>query len=76
MTGAAATEMSWGRGIVRATIALVVSIILFVVLPDRLLAYLSLHLVPFWRDVLMLGYVAIAFVAGCFVFMRLQRVRT
>ncbi|HTG46203.1 MAG TPA: hypothetical protein VK646_00930 [Actinomycetota bacterium] len=67
-------EMPWLRAIVRAAIVLVVSVILFVIVPDRLLAYLSLHLVPFWRDLVMLVYVAAAFIAGCVVFVRLQRV--
>jgi hypothetical protein len=75
MTGTVAGGMPWGRAIIRAAIAVVVSLVLFVIVPDRLLAYLSLHIVPFWRDLLMLGYVAVAFVAGCLVFMRLQRVR-
>ncbi len=56
----------------RAAILLVVTVALFVVVPDRLLAYLSLHLVPLWRDIAMLAYTAVAFVAGCVVFVRLQ----
>ena len=71
----ATTRMSWGSAVLRAVVVLVAAIALFVVIPDRLLAYLSLHIVPFWRDVLMAGYVAVAFVAGCWVFVRLQRVR-
>jgi hypothetical protein len=72
MTG----EIRWGSAIGRAAIVLVASVVLFVVVPDRLLAYLSLHLVPLWRDLAMLTYTAVAFVAGCIVFVRLQGARS
>jgi hypothetical protein len=68
-------EVRWGSAIVRAAILLIVAVVLFVIVPDRLLAYLSLHLVPLWRDLVMLAYAAVAFVAGCAVFVRLQGVR-
>ena len=67
-------QMSWGSASLRALIAIVASIALFVFIPDRLLTYLSLHIVPFWRDLLMVGLVAVAFGVGCWVFVRLQRV--
>jgi hypothetical protein len=70
------TEVRWWSAIARAAIVLVVSVVLFVIVPDRLLAYLSLHLVPLWRDFAMLAYTGIAFVVGCIVFVRLQGVRT
>ena len=59
----------------RAAIVLVVAVVLFLVVPDRLLAYLSLHLVPLWRDLAMLAYTAWAFLLACAVFVRLQRAR-
>jgi hypothetical protein len=68
MTG----EVRWGSAIVRAAIVLVVTVVLFLIVPDRLLAYLSLHLVPFWRDLAMLAYTAFAFLLACAVFVRLQ----
>lgn len=71
MTG----EVRWGTAIVRAAIMLVVAVVLFLIVPDRLLAYLSLHLVPLWRDLAMLAYTAIAFLVGCVVFVRLQGTR-
>jgi hypothetical protein len=70
-----ADEARWGSAIVRAAIVLVVSVVLFVIVPDRLLAYLSLHLVPLWRDLAMLAYTGVAFAAGCVVFVRLQKAR-
>jgi hypothetical protein len=54
---------------------IVVAGILFVVVPDRLLGYLTLHIVPFWRDVLMIVYSVAAFLLACLVFVRLQGVR-
>lgn len=72
MTG----EVRWGSAIVRGAIVLVVTVVLFLIVPDRLLAYLSLHLLPFWRDLAMLAYTAVAFVAGCVVFVRLQAARS
>jgi hypothetical protein len=68
--------IGWGTAIVRAVVVLVATAVLFVIVPDRLLAYLTVHLVPFWRDALMLLYVAVAFVAGCVLFVRLQGART
>ncbi len=65
-------EIRWASAFMRAAILLVVTVALFVVVPDRLLAYLSLHLVPLWRDLAMLAYTAVAFVVGCIVFVRLQ----
>lgn len=65
-------ELRWVSAFVRAAILLVVTVALFVVVPDRLLAYLSLHLVPLWRDLAMLAYTGVAFVASCVVFVRLQ----
>jgi hypothetical protein len=64
--------MSWSVASARAGIILVASVILFVIVPDRLLAYLSTRIVPGWRDFLMLLYVGAAFVIGCWVFVRLQ----
>ncbi len=71
MTG----EVRWGTAIVRAAIMLIGAVVLFLIVPDRLLAYLSLHLVPLWRDLAMLAYTAIAFLVGCVVFVRLQGTR-
>jgi hypothetical protein len=68
-------EMTWPAATFRAAIVLVASLILFVAIPDRLLAYLSTRIVPGWRDFLMLAYWGVAFVVGCWVFVRLQRGR-
>jgi hypothetical protein len=65
--------MSWGVASIRAGIILALSLLLFVIVPDRLLGYLATRIVPGWRDCLMLLYWAAAFVVGCWLFVRLQR---
>jgi hypothetical protein len=67
--------MTWPVASIRAAVVLVASIVLFVVVPDRLLAYVSTRIVPGWRDFLMLLYWGAAFVLGCWLFVRLQRWR-
>jgi hypothetical protein len=67
--------MTWWAAGLRAAVMLVIAVLFFVVVPDRLLAYLSLHIVPFWRDVAMICYTGLAFVAACVVFVRVQGVR-
>jgi hypothetical protein len=69
-----AGQVRWGGAVVRAAIVVIVAVALFVIVPDRLLAYLSLHLVPLWRDLVMVAYLGVAFVVACVVFVRLQRV--
>jgi hypothetical protein len=65
--------MKWTVATVRAALMLVASILLFVLIPDRLLAYISTRIVPRWRDLLMVVYMTVAFVFACWLFVRLQR---
>jgi hypothetical protein len=65
--------MPWSVASIRAAGILVASLLLFVLIPDRLLAFLARRIVPEWRDLLMLLYWGVAFVIGCWVFVRLQR---
>jgi hypothetical protein len=67
------TVRSWIEPTVRAAIMLVVSWIVLLVVPNRLLGYLSVHLVPTWRDLLMVVWWVVAFVFACWLFVRLQR---
>jgi membrane-anchored protein YejM (alkaline phosphatase superfamily) len=69
-------DMSWRSAVVRAAILLVASVVAFVVVPDRLLAYLSLHVAPAVRDLLVTGWIAVAFVGVAVLFVRLQGRRT
>ena len=69
-------DVGWGAATFRAVVMLVAASLLFVGVPNRLLATLALHLQPFWRDALMILYLAAAFAIGCWLFVRLQRGRT
>jgi hypothetical protein len=73
--GPAAPSMTWSVASGRAAVMLLASVLLLVVVPDRLLAYLSTRIVPGWRDFLMVLYIAAAFVVTCWLFVRLQRER-
>jgi hypothetical protein len=67
--------MTWPVASARAVVVLVASVVLFVLVPDRLLTYLSTRIVPGWRDFFMLLYWGAAFVVGCWLFVRVQRGR-
>ena len=73
--GARGDSQSWGAALGRAALMVLASLLLFLVVPNRLLGYLSIHIVPFWRDLLMVGYWGAAFVAGCWLLVVLQRSR-
>jgi hypothetical protein len=66
---------SWPASLGRAAVMLAVSVVLFLFVPNRLLGYLSIHIVPTWRDFLMLVYWVVAFVFACWLFVFLQRGR-
>jgi hypothetical protein len=67
------TVRSWVEPTVRAAVMLVASWVVFLAVPNRLLGYLSVHLVPTWRDVLMVVWWMAALVFACWLFVRLQR---
>jgi hypothetical protein len=66
---------TWGRAFVRATVLLVASVVVFLVVPDRLIAWLSLHVAPRLRDLLVTLWTAVALVGVAYLFVRLQRDR-
>ena len=68
-------SMTWGEGLVRAAVLLVVSVVVFLVVPDRLIAWLSLHVAPRLRDLLVTLWTVAAFVGVAYLFVRLQRDR-
>ncbi len=68
-----APSAGWGDAIVRAAILLILSFVGFVIVPDRMQAYLSLHVVPRTRDGLVLLWVMAFFLFMCWMFVRLQR---
>lgn len=54
---------------------LLVSLVAFVFVPNQLIAYLSLHLIPRARDLLVGLWWIVAFIGCCWLFVRLQRGR-
>jgi hypothetical protein len=73
MGGTPSSDASWGEAIVRAAILLVASVVVFMVVPDRLIAYLSLHVAPAVRDVLVTSWTVVAVCVVAALFVRLQR---
>ncbi len=73
MTRTVRMVRSWTAPTIRAAVMLVVSWIVFLLVPNRLLGYLSVHLVPTARDLLMVVWWVVAFVFACWLFVRLQR---
>lgn len=65
----------WGRASLKALIVWVCALAGFVLLPDRLISYLSLHVSPKTRDLLVLLFFLIAFLLVSWLFVRLQRPR-
>jgi hypothetical protein len=64
-------ERAW----LKAILMLVVSWAAFVLVPNQMLTYLSLHAAPRVRDLLVMLWCAVAFVACTWLFIRLQRTR-
>ena len=65
----------WGIAFVQSAIVLVLAVVGFGVIPDRLLSWLSLHMSPRGRDLLVSLWVLAFFVFLCLVYVRLQRPR-
>ena len=66
-------QTSWARDIGLAAVMLLTSYLVFILIPNNLLTYLSTRTVPFTRDLLVTLWWAVAFVAACWLFVRLQR---
>ena len=64
---------SWIRATALAALMIVVSVVVFAFVPDRLLGYLTVRVAPNIRDLLVTLWWAVAFVGACFLFVRLQR---
>jgi hypothetical protein len=69
---AAAAGGSWGPALLRAAAILVLSWAGFLLIPDRLLAYLSTRVTPHSRDALVSAWVVIWFLALSWVFVKFQ----
>ena len=70
--GGGSSPDGWGSALARAAVVVVLSIIGFVLVPNRLVAYLSLHAVPRTRDALLLIWMAVVFAFMSWLFVRLQ----
>lgn len=68
-------QVSWLRAISLSAIVLVVCYLVFLLVPNELLTYLSRHTTPQRRDLMVTLFWAAAFVAACWLFVRLQRKR-
>jgi hypothetical protein len=66
---------SWVRAIGLAAVMLTASYLVFVLVPNNLVSYLSIHTSPRNRDLLVTLWWAVAFVSACWLFVRLQRTR-
>jgi hypothetical protein len=53
----------------------VASFLALVIVPDRLLAFLAPRITPASRDLLVVAWVTVAFVALCWLFVAIQRGR-
>jgi hypothetical protein len=62
----------WDGAALRALAAVVLSLLMFIVIPDRVVTYLSRHVVPTARDLIVLAWVTFAFLFMCWAFVRLQ----
>jgi Na+-driven multidrug efflux pump len=77
-TGGTDTERSapaWGPALIEAAVMLVASFVLLVFVPNQLLTYLSRHVAPKVRDIVVSLWWIVAFVSSCWLFVRLQRRR-
>lgn len=68
-------ETSWLRAVGLAAVMLVASYVLFALIPNNLLAYLSIHTSPRNRDLLVSLWWVVALAFGCWLFVRLQQTR-
>lgn len=64
---------SWISAILGAAAMVLVSFLVFVLIPNSLLAYLTTRMTPTGRDLVVVAWWVFAFVVSCVVFVRLQR---
>lgn len=71
-TGRDIPAESWVGAAWRASVAIALSVVIFIVVPNRALPYLGKHVVPLARDAIVLAWMVVGFLAMCWVFVRLQ----
>ncbi len=65
----------WTRAIAGAALMLLASFLLLAIVPNQLLTYLSRHVAPKARDLLVTTWWVAAFLFCCWLFVRLQQGR-
>ena len=65
----------WASATWKAALVLVAALVGLVVVPDRLLAFLSTRVTPRLRDLIVAAFAVLAFVLLSLAFVRLQRGR-
>lgn len=70
------TAEGWSSAAIRAAVIVVLSVVGFILVPDRIVIYLSEHARPGVRDLATLAWVLAWFVALSWLVTRLQRPRT
>ena len=71
VAGAPATT-SWGHAALAAAAMVAISFLVFVLIPNTLLGYLTTRMTPTGRDLVVATWWAVGFVAACVLFVRLQ----
>jgi hypothetical protein len=66
---------SWGRGLLKAALVLILAWGGFLFIPNKLLAYLTTRVTPHARDLLVTLWVVVFFVALSVIFVVLQKGR-
>ncbi len=66
---------SWGAAALKALAMIAISFLVFVLVPNSLLAYLTTRMTPTGRDLVVATWWLVAFVVACWIFVRLQRRR-
>ena len=66
------SEQGWGSAILRAIAMLAFSFLVFAIVPNWLLDRIATRVTTTGRDLILLGWWGVAFVASCWAFVRLQ----
>jgi hypothetical protein len=66
---------SWGVASVKAVAMIAISFLVFVLVPNSLLGYLTTRMTPTGRDLVVAAWWLAAFVVACWIFVRMQRRR-
>ncbi len=68
----APARTSWGHAALAAAAMVAISFVVFVLIPNTLLGYLTTRMTPTGRDLVVATWWAVGFVGACIAFVRLQ----